>query len=151
MEQEEIIKEQDDQLEEIESIVNKIKNNSKLIQDTINQQKVYIQEMNEGMDQSQEKMGASMKMKNISESMVLSIFDNYRNYKIRLKESFGYQQSQVTSGGVSLGDIRDDMTIVSHDGIFVIGELLDVDGRCGGYNLQWAFTSGSIAGTVASL
>ena len=61
MEQEGIIKEQDDQLEEIESIVNKIKNNSKLIQDTINQQKVYIQEMNEGMDQSQEKMGAAMK------------------------------------------------------------------------------------------
>ena len=61
MEQEEIINEQDDQLEEIESIVNKIKNNSKLIQDTINQQKVYIQEMNEGMDQSQEKMGAAMK------------------------------------------------------------------------------------------
>ena len=61
MEQEEIIKEQDDQLEEIESIVNKIKNNSKLIQDTINQQKVYIEEMNEGMDQSQEKMGAAMK------------------------------------------------------------------------------------------
>ena len=61
MEQEEIIKEQDDQLEEIESIVNKIKNNSKLIQDTINEQKVYIQEMNEGMDQSQQKMGAAMK------------------------------------------------------------------------------------------
>ena len=61
MEHQDIIKEQDEQLEEIESIVNKIKNNSKLIQDTINQQKVYIQEMNEGMDQSQEKMGAAMK------------------------------------------------------------------------------------------
>ena len=61
MEHEDIIKEQDEQLEEIESIVNKIKNNSKLIQDTINEQKVYIQEMNEGMDQSQQKMGAAMK------------------------------------------------------------------------------------------
>ena len=97
------------------------------------------------------KMGRSMKMKNISESMVRSIFDNYRNYKIRLSNSYGYQLSQVTSGGVSLGDIRDDMTIVSDNGIFVVGELLDVDGRCGGYNLQWAFTSGAIAGTVASL
>ena len=97
------------------------------------------------------KMGRSMKMKNISESMVLSIFDNYRNYKIRLSDSYGYQLSQVTSGGVSLGDIRDDMTIGSDNGIFVVGELLDVDGRCGGYNLQWAFTSGAIAGTVASL
>ena len=44
-----------------------------------------------------------------------------------------------------------DMTIVSNNGIFVVGELADVDGRCGGYNLQWAFTSGAIAGTVASL
>ncbi len=61
MEHQDIIKEQDEQLEEIESIVNKIKNNSKLIQDTINEQKVYIQEMNEGMDQSQQKMGAAMK------------------------------------------------------------------------------------------
>lgn len=61
MEHQDIIKEQDEQLEEIESIVNKIKNNSKLIQDTINEQKVYIQEMNEGMDQSQQNMGAAMK------------------------------------------------------------------------------------------
>ncbi len=97
------------------------------------------------------KMSPSMKMKNISESMVLSIFDTYRNFKIRLESSLGYQQSQVTSGGVSLGDIRDDMTIKDNAGIFVVGELLDVDGRCGGYNLQWAWTSGSIAGTVASI
>ena len=92
-----------------------------------------------------------MKMKNISESMVLSILDSYRNYKIKLDSNYGYLQSQVTSGGVSLGDVRDDMTTISHDGIFVVGELVDVDGRCGGYNLQWAFTSGSIAGTVASI
>ena len=61
MEHDEIIKEQDEQLEEIQSIVNKIKNNSKLIGDTISAQKAYIQEMNEGMDQSQQKMGAAMK------------------------------------------------------------------------------------------
>lgn len=97
------------------------------------------------------KMGRTMKMKNISESMVLSILDNYRNYRMKLDSDYGYQQSQVTTGGVSLGDVRDDMTFVLHDGIFVVGELLDVDGRCGGYNLQWAWTSGSIAGTVASL
>ena len=97
------------------------------------------------------KMSRTMKMKNISESMVQSIFENYRNYKLKIADTNGYQQSQVTSGGVSLGDIRDDMTIVSHNGIFVVGELADVDGRCGGYNLQWAFTSGAIAGTVASI
>lgn len=97
------------------------------------------------------KMGRTMKMKNISESMVMSILGNYRDYRLKLDSSYGYQQSQVTSGGVSLGDIRDDMTSKYDNGVFVVGELLDVDGRCGGYNLQWAFTSGSIAGTVASL
>ena len=61
MDQDEIIKEQDDQLEEIKMIVNRIKNNSKLIQNTIDEQKVFIQEMSEGMDQSQQKMGTAMK------------------------------------------------------------------------------------------
>ena len=100
---------------------------------------------------SKMKLGYAMKMKNISESMVYSIFDNYRNYKLRISGSYGFAAAQVTSGGVSLGDIRDDMTANGHSGFFVVGELLDVDGRCGGYNLQWAFTSGSIAGTVTSL
>jgi predicted flavoprotein YhiN len=35
-------------------------------------------------------------------------------------------------------------------GLYVVGEACDVDGRCGGYNLQWAFSSGFIAGTFAS-
>ena len=61
MNQDEIIKEQDKQLEEIEYYVKSIKTKSKLIDDQIIVQKGYIQEMNEGMDQSQQKIGAAMK------------------------------------------------------------------------------------------
>ena len=61
MDHEEIIKEQDEQLNEIESVVKRIKENAKLINETIDDQKVYIQEMNEGMDQTQQKMGTAMK------------------------------------------------------------------------------------------
>ena len=61
MNQDEIIKEQDEQLDEIASIVKNIKNNSRLIEETINDQKIYIQDMNEGMDQTKEKMGVAMK------------------------------------------------------------------------------------------
>ena len=57
----EIIKEQDEQLNEIESSVKRIKQNAKLINQTIDDQKVYIQEMNDGMDQTQKKMGTAMK------------------------------------------------------------------------------------------
>ena len=61
MNQDEIIKEQNKQLEEIEYYVKSIKTKSKLIDDQIIVQKGYIQEMNEGMDQSQQKIGAAMK------------------------------------------------------------------------------------------
>ena len=97
------------------------------------------------------KLGRKMKMKNISVSMAECILDAYRNVKIAIDSSYGYQASQVTTGGISLGDIRTDFSCKTAPGIYCIGELLYVDGRCGGYNLQFAWTSGSIAGCAASL
>ncbi len=97
------------------------------------------------------KLSRTMKMKNISDSMAECMLDSYRNLKLKISDSYGYQASQVTTGGVSLAEIGSDFSYVKNRGIYCIGELLDVDGRCGGYNLQWAFTSGSIAGCAASL
>ncbi|MBQ7657757.1 MAG: aminoacetone oxidase family FAD-binding enzyme [Butyrivibrio sp.] len=97
------------------------------------------------------KLGRKMKMKNISISMAECILDSYRNVKIALDTSYGYQASQVTTGGISLGDIGSDFSCKGAPGVYCVGELLDVDGRCGGYNLQFAWTSGSIAGCAASL
>ena len=61
MEHKEIIKEQDEQLEEIQSSIIRIKNNSNLIKNTIDEQSKYIHEMDEGMDKTQQKMGIAMK------------------------------------------------------------------------------------------
>ncbi|WP_026518870.1 aminoacetone oxidase family FAD-binding enzyme [Butyrivibrio sp. FCS006] len=97
------------------------------------------------------KLGRKMKMKNISVSMAECILDTYRNVKIAIDSSYGYQASQVTTGGISLGDIGSDFSCKTAPGIYCVGELLDVDGRCGGYNLQFAWTSGCIAGCAASL
>ncbi len=97
------------------------------------------------------KLSKTMKMKNISDTMAECILDSYRSLKLLLDSSYGYQASQVTSGGVSLSDVGSDFSFNKNRGIYCIGELLDVDGRCGGYNLQFAFTSGSIAGCAASL
>lgn len=54
----------------------------------------------------------------------------------------GFANAQVTRGGVSLADV-DPLTMASRlfDGLHMIGELLDVDGPCGGYNLHFAFAS----------
>ena len=64
----------------------------------------------------------------------------------------GWGQAQTTAGGVLTKDI-DPATMESRlvKGLYFAGELLDVDGDCGGYNLQWAWTSGYIAGNSASI
>lgn len=53
--------------------------------------------------------------------------------------------NQVYSGGISLSDLTLNLES-KHKGLFFCGEICDVDGLCGGYNLQWAWTSGAIVG-----
>ncbi len=62
----------------------------------------------------------------------------------------GFDKAMVTRGGVALKQI-DPHTLASRivDGVFFAGEILDMDGPCGGYNLQWAFASGYLAGQSA--
>lgn len=59
----------------------------------------------------------------------------------------GYTHAEVTAGGVLLGEI-DPKTMRSRvcDGLWLVGEILDVDGRIGGFNFQWAWATGWIAG-----
>jgi predicted Rossmann fold flavoprotein len=62
-----------------------------------------------------------------------------------------FENAQVCQGGVSLKEI-DEATMASkiQEGLFFAGELMDVDGKCGGYNLQWAWSSGYVAGKAAA-
>jgi predicted Rossmann fold flavoprotein len=61
--------------------------------------------------------------------------------------SRGYTFAEATAGGVALAEI-DAATMASRrcDGLFCVGEILDVDGRIGGFNFQWAWSSGFVAG-----
>ena len=47
-------------------------------------------------------------------------------------------------------EVTGSLEAVSVKGLYFAGEVLDVDGRCGGYNLQWAWTSGYLAGKAAA-
>lgn len=62
----------------------------------------------------------------------------------------GFDFCQVTGGGVALDQIDAHMQCISYPGLYIVGELLDVTGQCGGYNLQWAFSTGYIAGLHAA-
>lgn len=68
-----------------------------------------------------------------------------------VKKCRGYEQAQVCTGGVPLSELQGiSMESVLVPGLYLAGELLDVDGACGGYNLQWAWTSGYLAGKHAA-
>jgi hypothetical protein len=63
-------------------------------------------------------------------------------WKVPIVETRGYQYAEVTAGGVSLAEI-DPATMESRvcRGLYLVGEILDVDGRIGGFNFQWAWSS----------
>ncbi|MCL2030798.1 MAG: aminoacetone oxidase family FAD-binding enzyme [Oscillospiraceae bacterium] len=71
-------------------------------------------------------------------------------YRIPLTGTRGFGEAQVTCGGVRPGEF-DPGTLESRlsPGLYACGEILDVDGSCGGFNLQWAWSSGWVAGTSA--
>ncbi len=58
-----------------------------------------------------------------------------------------FKTAQCTSGGIALTEINNSLESVKCPGLYFTGEALDVDGKCGGYNLQWAWSTGWIAGT----
>ena len=56
--------------------------------------------------------------------------------------TYGFDVSHVSSGGVRLNDVNQSLESKKETGVYFIGELLDYDGPCGGYNLMWAIASG---------
>ncbi|MFN7022779.1 MAG: NAD(P)/FAD-dependent oxidoreductase, partial [Phycisphaerales bacterium] len=63
----------------------------------------------------------------------------------------GFVAAETTAGGVPLAEVRlDTMESRLCPGLYLCGEILDVDGRIGGFNFQWAWASGHVAGTAAA-
>ncbi len=70
-----------------------------------------------------------------------------KHKKYKISSVKGFNDAQVTAGGISADEIDfNTLELKKVKGIYVCGEIVDVDGTCGGYNLQWAFSSGYLAG-----
>ena len=83
-------------------------------------------------------------------SKIEEVISHMKCWKIEIEGTNPYENAQVCAGGVSMNEITLQMESKIVPGLYFAGELLDVDGRCGGYNLQWAWTSGYLAGNAAS-
>ncbi|WP_310605442.1 NAD(P)/FAD-dependent oxidoreductase [Anaerosporobacter sp.] len=75
-----------------------------------------------------------------------------KQFSVTITDTNSFENAQVCAGGIDTAEITA-TTLESklHQGLYVVGELLDVDGICGGYNLQWAWSTGYIAGKSATL
>ena len=73
------------------------------------------------------------------------------DFRLPVKDGLSFEQAQVCSGGVDTTEVYSKtMESRLHKGLYFAGELLDIDGTCGGYNLQWAWSSGATAGIWAA-
>lgn len=68
-----------------------------------------------------------------------------KRFPLEVTGTLGFGYAQATRGGIPLKETDEDLQSLKQQGLFFAGEILNVDGECGGYNLQWAFTSAHLA------
>ncbi len=86
----------------------------------------------------------NMQLSNTSVEIFKRLIHCVKNYTVFVG-NYG-NNYQVQSGGVGLANLDDSLMCIDNKGVYVVGEACDVDGVCGGYNLQWAWTSAKIVG-----
>lgn len=91
-----------------------------------------------------------MKAKDAGWHKIAELMQGCRNLSIHISGDHAAQNAQVCAGGVGLKQVDTELESALIKGLYFAGEVLDVDGKCGGYNLQWAWTSGYIAGRNAA-
>ena len=73
-----------------------------------------------------------------------SLAKRLKNDNYLIKGTYGFDHSQVTVGGVSLASLKPSLESLREPGVYFLGEVLDLDGFCGGFNLTWALLSALI-------
>ena len=95
-------------------------------------------------------ISANRMIQDLSADDLEGVCDTVKAFDVLLTEPLGMDSAQVTAGGILTAEF-DKTTMESKlvPGLYACGEVLDIDGDCGGYNLQWAWSSGRLAGLSA--
>jgi len=89
---------------------------------------------------------------NLSKAEAKQLTTAFISYELRFTGIKGFKQAEVTAGGVPLTEVKyQTMESKLQNNLFLSGEILDVDGKIGGYNFQWAWSTGYIAGKSVAL
>lgn len=85
-----------------------------------------------------------------TESKLTALCMAMKSFTVYPKSVNSFEHAQVCSGGVDFKELNENLESIYQPGLYICGEMIDIDGKCGGYNLQWAWTSGFIAGVSAA-
>ena len=89
--------------------------------------------------------------KKLDEKQIFKLAQLAKGLRVDITGSKSFEQAQVCAGGIDTREISPEtMESKLVEGLFFAGELVDIDGMCGGYNLQWAWSSGYVAGIHAA-
>lgn len=87
----------------------------------------------------------------LKERDIRNLADLVCSFKADIDGVGDFNKAQVSSGGISLRELTGELESKKQKGLFFAGEVVDVDGICGGYNLQWAWSSGYCTGKAAAV
>ena len=91
------------------------------------------------------------KAEELNSDEIARLTDLIKEFRVRVRETNPYDKAQVCCGGVDTREVDPEtLESVYVPGVYFAGEILDVDGMCGGYNLTFAWASGYVAGKAAS-
>ncbi len=91
------------------------------------------------------------KMRDVHEHKLQKLIALCKHFNVAIEATNDFEQAQVCAGGVKTAEINaQTMESVYEKGFYLVGEVIDVDGICGGYNLHWAWATGIIAGENAA-
>ena len=91
---------------------------------------------------------ADLKIKKCDNKSFERLISICKEINFNVKGTGDFDKAQVCTGGIALDYVDDNLMYRDIKNLYFAGEILDVDGICGGYNLQWAWTSGYIAGVT---
>ena len=95
----------------------------------------------------QNKISNTKHWPNLTSKEKYSLCVSLKTFNFPITSTNSYNKSQVCTGGIPLSEINiSNFSSLKHPNLYIIGELLDVDGECGGYNLAFAWLSGLLSG-----
>ena len=96
---------------------------------------------------TESKISKNKKWSDLTEKEIERLYHNLKKFSLNITSTNSFDKAQVCSGGIPLTEIdTKTMESLKVSNLYITGELLDVDGKCGGFNIAFAFMSGYLAG-----